>query len=58
MKNQPNAVGAIGHIDVYPNSRNIIPGRVVFTVDMRTHILPKLNAMVDEIDWSARPKAV
>ncbi|MEM1076296.1 MAG: allantoate amidohydrolase, partial [Pseudomonadota bacterium] len=26
MKNQPNAVGAIGHIDVYPNSRNIIPG--------------------------------
>ncbi|MDW4547966.1 Zn-dependent hydrolase [Defluviimonas sp. D31] len=48
MKNQPNAVGAIGHIDVYPNSRNIIPGRVVFTVDMRTHILPKLNAMVAE----------
>jgi beta-ureidopropionase / N-carbamoyl-L-amino-acid hydrolase len=27
MKHQPNAVGAIGHIDVYPNSRNIIPGR-------------------------------
>ncbi|MEZ5730941.1 MAG: Zn-dependent hydrolase [Paracoccaceae bacterium] len=48
MANQPNAVGAIGHIDVYPNSRNIIPGRVVFTVDMRTHILPKLNAMVAE----------
>jgi len=49
MKNQPGAVGAIGHIDVYPNSRNIIPGRVVFTIDMRTHILPKLNAMVDEV---------
>ena len=49
MKNQPNAVGAIGHIDVYPNSRNIIPGRVVFTVDMRTHILDKLNGMVDEL---------
>ncbi|MCV2865263.1 Zn-dependent hydrolase [Defluviimonas sp. WL0075] len=49
MKNQPNAVGAIGHIDVYPNSRNIIPGKVVFTVDMRTHILPKLNAMVEEL---------
>ncbi|MCC1481267.1 Zn-dependent hydrolase [Roseibaca sp. Y0-43] len=48
MKNQPNAVGAIGHIDVYPNSRNIIPGRVVFTVDMRTHLLDKLNAMVAE----------
>jgi N-carbamoyl-L-amino-acid hydrolase len=49
MKNQPNAVGAIGHIDVYPNSRNIIPGRVVFTIDMRTHILDKLNGMVDEL---------
>ncbi|MEM9342342.1 MAG: Zn-dependent hydrolase, partial [Pseudomonadota bacterium] len=48
MKNQPNAVGAIGHIDVYPNSRNIIPGKVVFTVDMRTHLLDKLNAMVAE----------
>ena len=48
MKNQPNAVGAIGHIDVYPNSRNIIAGKVVFTVDMRTHLLVKLNAMVAE----------
>lgn len=48
MKNQPNAVGAIGHIDVYPNSRNIIPGKVVFTVDMRTHLLDKLNGMVAE----------
>ncbi|SEW26838.1 N-carbamoyl-L-amino-acid hydrolase [Aliiroseovarius sediminilitoris] len=49
MANQPNAVGAIGHIDVYPNSRNIIPGKVVFTVDMRTHLLDKLNAMVAEV---------
>ncbi len=48
MANQPNAVGAIGHIDIYPNSRNIIPGKAVFTVDMRTHLLDKLNAMVDE----------
>ena len=49
MANQPNAVGAIGHIDVYPNSRNIIPGKAVFTVDMRTHLLDKLNAMVAEL---------
>ncbi|MEL6551323.1 MAG: Zn-dependent hydrolase [Pseudomonadota bacterium] len=53
MKNQPNAVGAIGHIDVYPNSRNIIPGKVVFTVDMRTHLLDKLNAMVAEFEERA-----
>lgn len=53
MKNQPNAVGAIGHIDVYPNSRNIIPGKVVFTVDMRTHLVDKLNAMVAEFNERA-----
>ncbi len=49
MKNQPGAVGAIGQIDVYPNSRNIIPGRVVFTVDLRSHVLEKLEAMVAEL---------
>lgn len=32
---EPLAVGAIGHCDVYPNSRNIIPGKAVFTVDFR-----------------------
>ena len=31
----PNAVGAVGHCDVHPNSRNIIPGTVVFTIDFR-----------------------
>ncbi|MBI1493141.1 Zn-dependent hydrolase [Halocynthiibacter styelae] len=53
MKNQPGAVGAIGHIDVYPNSRNVIPGKVVFTVDMRTHLLDKLEGMVDEFNARA-----
>ncbi len=33
---EPHAVGAIGHCEVYPNSRNIIPGRAVFTVDFRS----------------------
>lgn len=46
MDNAPNAVGAIGHINVYPNSRNIIPGKVVFTVDFRSHEIDTLNAMV------------
>ena len=45
----PNAVGAIGHVDVYPNSRNIIPGRVVFTIDFRSHELDRLNRMVDRL---------
>ncbi|MDA0186792.1 MAG: Zn-dependent hydrolase [Proteobacteria bacterium] len=49
MAQQPGAVGAIGHVDVYPNSRNIIPGKVVCTVDFRSHILDKLNGMVDAL---------
>ena len=53
MKHQPNAVGAIGQIDVYPNSRNIIPGKVVFTIDFRSHILETLEAMVAELQEKA-----
>ena len=49
MQQQPNAVGAIGHIDVYPNSRNVIPEKVVFTVDFRSHELETLTGMVDEL---------
>lgn len=40
----PHAVGAAGHIDVYPNSRNVIPGKVIFTVDMRS---PELSVIAD-----------
>lgn len=41
----PNAVGAAGHIDVYPNSRNVIPGKVVFTVDLRSPDLATIEDM-------------
>ena len=41
---KPDAVGAAGHIDVYPNSRNVIPGKVVFTVDFRS---PNLEVIQD-----------
>jgi N-carbamoyl-L-amino-acid hydrolase len=34
-RHPPLAVGAVGQMDVYPNSRNIIQGKVVFTVDIR-----------------------
>lgn len=53
MDNAPNAVGAIGHIDIYPNSRNIIPGKAVFTVDLRSHELDRLNAMVARFEEEA-----
>ena len=41
---KPHAVGAAGHIDVFPNSRNVIPGKVVFTVDFRS---PELSVIAD-----------
>lgn len=41
---KPDAVGAAGHIDVYPNSRNVIPGKAVFTVDFRS---PNLRVIQD-----------
>ena len=45
MAHQPGAVGAIGHVEVYPNSRNIIAGRSVFTVDIRSPDKATLDAM-------------
>ena len=53
MKHQPAAVGAIGHVDVYPNSRNVIPEKVVFTVDIRSHLLEVLEAMLVELQAEA-----
>ena len=53
MSHQPNAVGAIGHVDVYPNSRNIIPGKVVCTVDFRSHHQDIIDAMLSEFDTRA-----
>ncbi|MDR9485195.1 MULTISPECIES: Zn-dependent hydrolase [Sediminimonas] len=41
---KPHAVGAAGHIDIYPNSRNVIPGKAVFTVDFRS---PELEVIED-----------
>lgn len=53
MKHQPRAVGAIGQCNVYPNSRNVIPGKVVFTVDFRSPDLDTLTAMRAEFEEKA-----
>jgi N-carbamoyl-L-amino-acid hydrolase len=50
MDYQPDAVGAVGHIDVHPNSRNIIVGRAVFTIDIRS----PSKATLDEMDTRIR----
>ncbi|NVK36064.1 MAG: Zn-dependent hydrolase, partial [Rhodobacteraceae bacterium] len=53
MQHQPAAVGAIGHCDVYPNSRNVIPGKVVFTVDFRSPNQETLDGMKAEFEAKA-----
>lgn len=57
MSHQPNAVGAVGHANVYPNSRNVIPGRAVFTVDIRSPEQAKLDAMRAEVERAAHAVA-
>ena len=50
MSHQPGAVGTVGQVFVHPNSRNVIPGRVVFTVDIRSPDQAKLDAMRAEVE--------
>ncbi|MCB1386300.1 MAG: Zn-dependent hydrolase [Nitratireductor sp.] len=51
---KPDAVGAAGHIEVYPNSRNVIPGRVVFTVDFRSPNLAVIEDMEKRLKEGAQ----
>jgi N-carbamoyl-L-amino-acid hydrolase len=57
MSHQPNAVGAVGQVKVFPNSRNVIPGKVVFTVDIRSPDQAKLDAMKAEVMRAAHAVA-
>ncbi|HPE24626.1 MAG TPA: Zn-dependent hydrolase [Albidovulum sp.] len=57
MSHQPNAVGAVGQVTVFPNSRNVIPGKVIFTVDIRSPEQAKLDAMRAEVERAAHAVA-
>ena len=48
-KNQPNALGSVGHIEVSPNSRNVIAGNSLFTIDIRSPDINKLEKMENEL---------
>jgi N-carbamoyl-L-amino-acid hydrolase len=53
MEHQPDAVGAVGQANVWPNSRNVIPGRAVFTIDIRSPEQGKLDSMRSIIEAEA-----
>jgi len=49
LSHAPHAVGAAGHVEVHPNSRNVIPGKAVFTVDFRSPDLAVIRDMEDRL---------
>ncbi|HEX6978970.1 MAG TPA: Zn-dependent hydrolase [Alphaproteobacteria bacterium] len=53
-RHQPGACATVGHVQVSPNSRNTIPGRVFFTVDFRHPSDDSLTAMNDELHATCR----
>ena len=53
MAAQPGAVGGVGQVTFSPNSRNVLPGRVVFTVDIRSPDQAKLDRMRAEVEARA-----
>jgi N-carbamoyl-L-amino-acid hydrolase len=51
LDNAPLACATVGMLDVYPNSRNVIPGRVAFTIDFRhpdDAVLEKMDRLMRE----------
>src|SRR5690554_5597682 len=54
MSEQPGAVGGVGQMKFAPNSRNVLPGAVVFTVDIRSPELSKLTSMRSQIEAKAQ----
>ncbi|MGP2493251.1 Zn-dependent hydrolase [Mesorhizobium sp. PUT5] len=53
MEAQPGAVGGVGQVKFSPNSRNVLPGTVVFTVDIRSPDQAKLDGMRARIEKEA-----
>ncbi len=53
MSEQPGAVGGVGQMKFSPNSRNVLPGTVVFTVDIRSPEQAKLDRMRARIEAEA-----
>ncbi|MFC3704375.1 Zn-dependent hydrolase [Devosia honganensis] len=53
MAAQPGAVGGVGQVQFAPNSRNVLPGTVVFTVDIRSPDQAKLDGMRAAIEARA-----
>lgn len=50
LRHPPHGRGTVGMVHVHPNSRNVIPGRVKFSIDLRN----STDALVEQMDAEIR----
>ncbi len=49
LRHAPHGRGTVGMVQVHPNSRNVIPGRVKFSIDLRNASDALVDLMADEV---------
>ena len=49
LRHKPHGRGTVGMLQVFPNSRNVIPGRVKFSMDLRNSTDALVDQMVTEV---------
>ncbi len=49
LRHAPHGRGTVGMVQVHPNSRNVIPGRVKFSIDLRNSTDALVDTMADEV---------
>ena len=49
LRRAPHGRGTVGMVQVFPNSRNVIPGRVKFSMDLRNATDALVDQMVTEV---------
>ena len=50
MRHTPHGRGTVGMVQVFPNSRNVIPGRVKFSIDLRNATDALVDQMAEEVN--------
>ena len=49
LRHKPHGRGTVGMVQVFPNSRNVIPGRVKFSMDLRNNTDALVDTQVAEV---------
>lgn len=49
LRHAPHGRGTVGMVHVHPNSRNVIPGQVKFSIDLRNSTDALVDQMADEV---------